>query len=78
MLNQTANQRFYLSSITKDLTYDLTLTYYVTGPAKTMHVGKKYTLLFNSITGMEYFHSVTCAKPDNLCTNCENFIGIKR
>jgi len=27
---------------------------------------------------MEYFHLVTCAKPDNLCTNCENFIGIKR
>ena len=35
---------------------------YVTGPAKTGHVGTKYTLLLNEshlVTGTEYFHSVT-------------------
>ena len=42
----------------------------MTGPAKTGHVGTKYTLLLKEsylVIGKEYFHSVTCiTKPDKL------------
>ena len=53
---------------------------FVTGPAKTGHVGTNYTLShYRSYlsTGTEYFHSVTCTmKPLKCLLSDKNFIAI--
>ena len=53
---------------------------YVTGPAKTGHVGTNYTWSLKDSylsTVTEYFHSVTCIiLPNKFIQNAENFIAI--
>ena len=48
---------------------EIIILQFVTGPAKTRYVGTKYALALNEsylVTGIEYFHSVTCiTMPEN-------------